>query len=231
MFNPLVAGIGFHQVLYTYINAYSCPGVGSSTIRVVPDPVFSCNDMFTDVRDGHQYATYKLPNGKCWMAENLVYGETLMSAFPQTDNCRSEKYCANDNGLWCLLRGGFYQWEELMEYDPTPGTKGICPPGWHIPAADEWNELLDFNMGASQAAGPLKDLYLVNGFHAKPGGFNYLDYLWTFGGWPLSATFFWTSTPSGATSAFARGLNNNNPSISLYPGSRANAFSVRCVKD
>jgi len=42
---------------------------------------------------------------------------------------------------------------------------------------------------------------------------------------------YWTSTPFGTDAGIARGVNARNPSISRYPGSRENSFSVRCVRD
>jgi uncharacterized protein (TIGR02145 family) len=125
----------------------------------------------------------------------------------------------------------YYQWDELMHYEPVAGSQGLCPPGWHVPSSAEWEELLILNTGPGQAAGPLKDLYLLNGFHAIPAGLNYLNRAWAFNAIPLTGTFYWTSTASGQTNAIARGLNNENQSVSLYAGSRANAFSVRCIKD
>jgi uncharacterized protein (TIGR02145 family) len=163
------------------------------------------------------------------MKQNLDFGFQISDLFPQTDNCMPEKY-KNPNSAITNPKS-VYQWDELMRFNPIPGSQGLCPPGWHVPSSAEWDELLDLNTGQSQAAGPMKDLYLLNGFHAIPAGFNYLNNLWAFSSPPLSASFFWSSSASGPNSAVARGLNNENASVSLYSGSRANAFSVRCAKD
>ena len=231
VFNPALAGTGRHQVKYSYNNVYGCPGSSTGKIRVLPDPAFTCNGLLTDLRDGIQYPTYKLPNGKCWMASNLVFGEMVTTFTYQADNCIPEKFCLHDSLTRCITDGGFYQWNELMAYEPLPGSKGICPPAWHVPSTDEWIEMLAFNSEASQAAGPLLDHWLLNGFHAKPSGFDYQDFYWAMDGWPVSGTFYWTSTFPDPWHAYARGLNSINPSVSLYSSSRANAFPVRCVKD
>ncbi|MCX6278133.1 MAG: hypothetical protein NT004_08550 [Bacteroidetes bacterium] len=229
LFDPSASGIGIHQIIYFYSNAYNCPASAAGLIRVLPNPVFTCKNTLTDVRDGHEYSTFRLPNGRCWMQENLDFGFQISDLSPQTDNCIAEYY-RNPNSTISNPQS-FYQWDELMDYSPIPGSKGLCPPGWHIPTSSEWMELLDFNIGQSQAAGPLKDLWLENGFQAIPEGLNYLDRLWVFAEIPLKGTFFWTSTPAGSSDAFARGVNSANASVSLYSASRANAFSVRCVKD
>ena len=228
-FNPSISGAGLINVTYSYTNTYGCFSNSFRTIHVFPGQSFICGNFLTDVRDGHRYSTFQLSNGKCWMKENLYFGYRISDLVPQTDNCTAEFYI--NPGSPVSNPTSFYQWDELMRYDPAPGSQGLCPPGWHVPSAAEWDELLILNMGASQAAGPLKDLYLPDGFHAIPTGFNYLNRTWAFSGVPLSGSFFWTSTGDGSTDAIARGLNSENASVSLYSGSRANAFSVRCLKD
>ena len=228
-FNPSWSGTGLHPITYSYSNVYGCKGTHMTTIHVLPASSFFCDGNLTDVRDNHHYSTFLLPNGKCWMMENLDFGYQISDLIPQTDNCISEKYLVPNSAT--ARPQSAYQWDELMQYEPVAGSRGLCPPEWHVPSSAEWEELLDLNRGASQAGGPLKDLYLLYGFHAIPLGLNYLNREWDFGGLPLSGSFFWTSTGSGSTWAIARGLNDKNPSVSFYYGSRANAFSVRCIKD
>jgi uncharacterized protein (TIGR02145 family) len=67
-----------------------------------------------------------------------------------------------------------------------------------------------------------------SGFNALLTGENYFEKSWNFKGF---ATFFWSSTPSGGTEAWAHGMNRYDPSVSYYSSSRVNAFSVRCLKD
>ncbi|MEI6684475.1 MAG: FISUMP domain-containing protein, partial [Bacteroidota bacterium] len=128
-------------------------------------------------------------------------------------------------------RPTFYQWDELMRYQTSPGAQGLCPPGWHIPSASEWNVLLNFYPGAGQAGGYLKDSLLVSGFHSYQHGFLYLNNTWAFTSGLDAGAMYWTSTTSGADRAVARGLNIFNPSVSMYPSSRQNAFGVRCLRD
>ena len=125
-----------------------------------------------------------------------------------------------------------------MDYSVTPGTKGICPPEWHVPTEAEWQSLIDNLVGgigspeSNALNGPsMKDLLLPVGFRVLTGGLNYNDNYWAFTSGSLTATQFWSSTVNGATKAAARGLNNTNPSISKYYSSRGNAFSVRCIKN
>jgi hypothetical protein len=47
-------------------------------------------------------------------------------------NLKSEKIKKRETlNVKCDVRNGgaFYQWDELMGYDTTPGSQGLCPPG------------------------------------------------------------------------------------------------------
>ncbi|MBC8314761.1 MAG: hypothetical protein H8E51_04590, partial [Bacteroidetes bacterium] len=53
----------------------------------------------------------------------------------------------------------------------------------------------------------------------------------------INSTFIWSSTRHGPEKAWAHSMimlladPEYTPSISYYPSSRINAFSVRCIKD
>jgi len=71
------------------------------------------------------------------MAANLDFGLQISDLTQQRDNCINEKYqSAVGSG-----QSAFYQWDEMMQYDDTPGIKGMCPPAWHVPTEAEWNTL------------------------------------------------------------------------------------------
>jgi len=241
-FNPaLVTGTNTRtfDISYKYTSSqYGCIATSPSVILTVmaANPV-SCSGSMTDVRDGTVYTTALLPDGKCWMTKNLRYGTLLSpSTLPQTDNCTVEKYCLSSDPA-CIANGGFYQWDELIQFGNTdgPAYQGVCPPGWHVPTRQEWQDLINFYApGDGVAGGFLKDQNLANGFRALLKGIYYLNNTWAFeSGNSLTATMFWTATPSSLDldRAFARGMNNYNYSVSLYPSSKANAFPVRCMKD
>lgn len=231
---------GSHTISYTYTNVNGCPSSDSKTITVAPSNAgYLCfNNNFTDPRNPdpgtNRYPTLSVTaNGRttCWMLKNLNWGNTQVTSLPQTDNCTFEKYCVpGDNN--CTSYGALYQWDELMQYGSTPGwPKGVCPPGWHVPTSQEWQDLIDANQGNGMAGGNLKDPLTPQGFQALLDGFNYFGNLWAFTlTSTLPATMFWTSSLTN-TKPVAHGLNYYNPSVSIYESSRANAFPVRCVKD
>ena len=227
IFTPSVAGTGLKTITYGYANVYTCLATKTKTILVQPNPSFTCGNNLTDIRDNKVYPTVQI-GSQCWMASNLDFGTQIPDGIPQTDNCTSEKYLRPTS---YVPRPTFYQWDELMRYQTSPGSQGLCPPGWHIPSAAEWNILLSFYSGAGQAGGYLKDSLLVNGFHSYQQGFLYLNNTWAFTTGLDTGAMYWTSSSSGTDRAVARGLNIFNPSVSMYLSSRQNAFGVRCVKD
>lgn len=238
-FDPSGALPGNYNIFYTYENAHGCISTaGPVSISVQNAPVFSCGNSFTDPRDGRSYPT-ALISGRCWMTTNLNYGTTLSTspAQPQTDNCIAEKYCFPSDPN-CTGSGGYYQWDELTGYLPFAGSKGLCPPGWHIPSSTEWQQMIDNLVPdfpaphANAITSPiLKDSTLSGGFRALLHGVFFSNHTWMFHSGDLKTTLFWTSDPSGPQRGLGRGLNTKTPGISLYPAHRNNAFPVRCIKD
>ncbi|MBI4648201.1 MAG: hypothetical protein HY738_16860 [Bacteroidia bacterium] len=124
-----------------------------------------CGTPFTDSRDSKIYNTV-LIGTQCWMAENLNFGTMINSTTGgqfQTDNAVIEKYCYSNNSANCSTYGGLYEWNEMMQYNPSdagnPGTtQGICPSGWHIPTDAELTTLTDYLGGESVAGGKMKEI-------------------------------------------------------------------------
>ena len=226
IFTPSVAGIGTKTITYTYTNVMMCSA--SKTLHIIVDaaPVFTCGNNLTDIRDNKVYPTVQI-GSQCWLASNLNYGTVIISTQDQRDNCTWEKYCYSDNPVNCTTFGGLYQWDEIMQYDDTPGDQGFCPPGWHIPTENDWNTLFAVYTNNGFAGSPLK-YSGFSGFNALLSGANYFNSSWDFKGF---ATFFWSSTLHSPTKAWAHGMNDPDPSVSAYPATRVSAFSVRCIQD
>jgi uncharacterized protein (TIGR02145 family) len=219
-------------------------GGGAVTVNgnliITPTP-WSCGQPITDSRDGKTYPTVQIGT-QCWMAQNLNIGARISETSNQTNNSIIEKYCYNNDENNCNTYGGLYQWDEAMQYSTTPGVQGICPTGWHLPTDAEWTTLTTFLGGETIAGGKMKEAGLTHwnapntgatnssGFTALPGGgrydFGYVDYL-------TYNAFFWSSSQSGATSAWDRYLNYNNESVYRYNyyNYKSYGFSARCLKD
>ena len=224
VFIPSAAGTGLKTIIYTYTNVYSCSANKSKTILVQADPAYICGNNLTDIRDNKLYPTVEI-GSQCWMAKNLDFGFEISDLFPQTDNCIAEKYIRYST--FVNQYSIFYQWDELMQYQTSEGSQGLCPPGWHVPTENDWTILFNYYQGNSVAGKPLQDSN-INGFKALRSGVFYLNSSWNFIGF---ATLFWSSTSLSLFKSLSYGMNTYNYSVSFYPSSRANAFPVRCLRN
>lgn len=191
--------------------------------------------------EGQTYNTVQIGN-QCWLKENLNVGTMITANIynNQTNNGQIEKYCYENNASNCNTYGGLYQWDEMMQYTNQQGTKGICPPGWHIPSKVEWEELINYLGGTSFAGGKLKESgtnhwnspnssFATNesGFTALPGGFfnfygDFLDVNYY--------AYFWTSTEENGSARYYH-LSYSTTSIGTAYYNKILGRSVRCIKD
>jgi uncharacterized protein (TIGR02145 family) len=184
--------------------------------------------------EGGPYPTVQI-GGQCWLAKNLNVGTMVTTTATQTDNGTLEKYCFDNIESNCTTYGGLYQWNEAMQYVTTPGTRGICPPGWHIPTYSEFltlssavggdgNALKAIGQGTGDGAGTNTSGFtaLLAGYIQGNSGNSYsLGY----------NALVWGSTPIDALSAFHLHLTNLDSLINLNLNYQTYGFSVRCVED
>ncbi len=224
-FTPSTAGTGTKSITYSYTDIFGCTATTTFPILVLPVPIFSCGNPMKDVRDNKTYPTVSL-GGHCWMAANLDHGTMISWTGHQSDNCVIEKYCFQDQQSNCSS-GGLYQWDEMMQYDETHSIQGICPPGWHVPDEIEWNALYADWTNNAFAGAPLK-YSGYSGFNALLTGVWHQNTKWDY---ESHVTFHWSSTFHGSNKAWSHGMNEYDPSVSLYPSLRSNAFLLRCIQD
>lgn len=226
IFYTALAGTGNRIINYSYTNFFGCTASISRAISVSNPVPWNCGSVLSDIRDNRQYSTI-LIGTQCWMAENLNYGMRINSMQYQRDNCIIEKYCFNDDPAYCTSYGGLYQWDEVMAYSDTQGKQGLCPPGWHIPVEPEWTILFSNYFNSGFAGSPLKATG-YSGFDAILPGVSFYSANFNFFSF---ATFFWSSESPSPEKAWSHGMNDPDPSVSLYASSKSNAYSMRCIKD
>lgn len=193
-----------------------------------------CNGIPTVTYSGKNYHTVQI-SSQCWLKENLDVGTMIQGIDTAKNNGTIEKYCYNNNTANCDTYGGLYQWNEAMQYTTTPGTKGICPSGWHIPTSLEFqtlstavggdgNALKEIGQGTGGGAGTN-----TSGFSALLAGIRFINgYFYSLGYY----TYFWSSSQTTADGADDMPLNNYNSTISDYDDPlKEVGFSVRCLKD
>ena len=101
---------------------------------------------FTDPRDGNEYKTVVLRDGRRWLAENLRFelrhGDQgsyprLIGSFP-ADNSPPDDVLATYPEYDCQKYGRLYTWAAAQL---------AAPPGWHVPTAREWKRLFNLYGG------------------------------------------------------------------------------------
>ena len=206
---------------------------------------FPCPDSISTITYNNQ--TYKIrlmPDNRWWMTENLNVGTMILSTNNMTDNNLIEKYCVGNNEASCTSYGGLYQWDEIMQYSSMSSSQGICPNGWHIPSATEWQTLefalagpIDSRLAGAHVAwfdGPL-DFYGTgaapfgdSGFEAFPSGDRDINGTTT----NISLlTYFWSSTEENATNSWSRYINFQGVGFLPIVSNKAKGYSVRCIED
>lgn len=115
----------------------------------------------TDFRDGNVYKTAVMGEGdkaQVWMAENLNFVYKVKDS-------EYGIFCNGDKPENCETFGRLYTWAAAMDSASVFGddgkgcneegckakgnVRGVCPEGWHLPSADEMNDLYAFALEAS----------------------------------------------------------------------------------
>lgn len=128
------------QYLITMRVEDNCGNLDFDSIKIIVHGRNTASGLLYDSRDGQVYKTV-LINHQWWMADNLRYGQWIMSSTEQSNNNIPEMYYYSDDSLRNATYGGLYSWDEAKNYDTSP--KGLCPEGWHIPNKKEWVSLIE----------------------------------------------------------------------------------------
>lgn len=206
---------------------------------------------FTDPRDNKTYKWVKIGD-QVWMAENLAYtGPDIQHITDCTEWSNNDDYDG-----WCYYNndqtlgqkyGPLYQWE---------AAKTAVPPGWHLPTADEWEELFtylqDNDYGVNGGDGIAISMAIrddwehINGFGViGSGDFTELENKSGFSALPAGvvsgdscqylhqATFWWSSTETSSVlhTVVGFGLSYDWFSRFRWAHYAGSGLSVRCVKD
>ena len=194
------------------------------------------------------------------MAENLNIGDTIHGTSDANDNGTIEKYCYNDDLSNCDTYGGLYQWDEMMQYQPSDSgnlgtTQGICPDGWHVPTNSEWDELAEqiSNDNGGYTIDEYNSWWNYVGDHLKAtsGWYDFYDdseangtddygFSGLPGGWYRgeyndfnrieSWAYWWSATENNTSRTWSWCTIANEHNLSWIDLSKEYGFSVRCVK-
>ncbi len=212
-----------------------------------------CPGTPTITYQGQVYNTIQIFN-QCWLKENLNVGTEIQVNQDQSNNGIIEKYCYSFHDNYCNSYGGLYQWNEMMQYTTQQGSQGICPPGWHLPADDEWKLLegaVDSKYGIGDPEWDIiassfrgfdagKNLKTTTGWSDSGNGTDLFGFSGLPGGARISGSsfsflyyvgFWWSSTVSYNESAWCRFLLNSCPGSFRARYGKQDGHSVRCIRD
>ena len=156
------------------------------------------------VLGGKEYKTIKI-NNQLWMTENL---ELLVK----------DSWFYDDNALYGPQFGRLYSWEAALE---------ACPKGWRLPSVEDWEQLISFYGGETDAyhqllkGGESKLNIVFGGYRNAKGGFFSME----------RAADYWTSTPAGEVNSWLFYLIMKNDKVFKTMDDQRCGFSVRYIKD
>lgn len=243
-----------------YIRAYAATEKGTAygneiTYSNMTGKVGIINDI-----DGNTYKTIGI-GSQVWMSENL--------RVTRYRNGYNLSQPGHNDYLWTAITTGVFAWFDndaswkniygaLYDWRAVSDTNGLCPEGWHIPANEEYEQLLNYIGGEKNIAGMLlKSCRQVDSpfggecnttehprwdannthhgtdeynFAAMPGGFRLYDgFFPTFLGYN---TQWWSSTEASTENdAIAYGLNYQSSAFFSDKYNKKFGFSIRCLKD
>ncbi len=128
--------------------------------------------------DGNVYSSVTIGR-QIWLVENLKTTKYL-NGDPILSNLRGSDWTNTASGAYQIssdIYGNLYNAYAVID------GRQICPAGWHVPSASEWDELLTYLGGEENAGGPMKESGTSHwldpnegatnesGFTALPAGF------------------------------------------------------------
>ena len=212
---------------------------------------------------------------QCWMKENLrtthyADGTAIEHAVSESSDSVAYYYYPDNRYYNQTTYGLLYNWPALMNgadfsNSYPSGVQGICPNGWHVPSAAEWEQFRNYVQSQEEFWCGNNSSYIAKalasttgwntasiscvvgndttsnnatGFTAMPAGCknSYYGDFAAFGHYAV----FWTST-IGMNNLYGRAycISHSNYFLDVQNGNgyysfgsnKANAFSLRCLRD
>ncbi len=202
----------------------------------------------TDI-DGNVYRTVVIGD-QHWMAENLkvtkyrngdnITNITVSSDWGSDTSGAYGVYVSSEIDATTYLDsyGRLYNWYAV----DNSSSRYICPEGWHVPTADEYDVLSTYLGGNSVAGGKIKEPGTdhwnspnvtgadneTSGFNARGAGYRPPNGSYGF----LKQTFvFWTVSYASNSNAYYRSGSSSNGTLTVNSINKKYGFSVRCLED
>ena len=221
--------------------AYIPPFDGIQTMQEMTSTICANAEVgttatLTDTRDSNTYTVAKLPDGNCWMTQNLRLSSTtedgssriLTSAdsnvtrnwtFPTGSLTSGNSYTEARSTIstdpeHALEYGGYYNYcaasagTVCNDTTAQDATQDICPKGWRLPTLNETEGITNHTSAFSPA---YSGLY-VSGSLNNTGSYG----------------FWWSATAFDSSRQYY--LVYNSGSLNTSYSSKVNGLSVRCIR-
>jgi uncharacterized protein (TIGR02145 family) len=231
------------------LNRFSVLQIGFLAISIIflltqckKDIIVSCTDDGTFLYEGRSYS-YKTIGTQTWMTENLAYLPSVNRSEKKFQSFTEPRYYVygyeDEDPDFAVITVNYSTYGVLYNW---PAAMAACPPGWHLPTADEWMTLIDYCGGIEEAGGSMKeegtahwidtDYSVTNEkcFTALPGGVR----SWEYGFLQIGENaYFWTATASESDVDCSLDIfiNDDNNFVSVGSTYRCLGQSIRCVRD
>lgn len=191
--------------------------------------------------DGNIYMTITIGT-QVWIAENLKTTKfndgkeiLLVTDEKKWKELKTPAYCLYKNdGTNKDIYGALYNWQ-------TVKTGKLCPKGWHVPTAKEWQILVEFLGDVSLAGDKLKETGTAHWKNINGSATNDFDFTALPGGMRLASGIFpafgdsyaiwWSSTEYNSYDAWNCGLHDTSSGVFHGHDNKQSGFSVRCMRD
>ncbi len=208
---------------------------GQLHAALTASPPSSGNTCTTLTHHGHEYSLVSIGD-QCWFAENLQSNQySDGSTIPEI----------TDGTLWATAEEGAQSiqgndaellddYGRLYNFAAATDARGLCPSGWHVPSAADWNELVDglgldpgHQMKSSASDSPSWNGSNSSGFSGIPGGgrSNNGDFI------SLGTNGYWWSTSLDEGYAVYRRLYATGDDAPSHRFWLEFGASVRCLQD
>ena len=258
MISPSECGSYFIVLKATADDALNISGQSTTRYTKVIPRVFRVmvkglsipNDSLIDPRDGTQYY-YKRYGNLDWLVQNVHWmgaGKTY-----------------NDVVALGSMMGCLYTWNQALTGEDVPSTipspasglaggpQGVCPPGWHIPTPEDWEDLamaisnqnnpflghweglagslcVDATVNDTKLwkYHPYNDKSNTSGWNGLPSGYGLTDGSSFLG---IGQTAFWWSAGADGDQGYYRYVHYAVGQCSYAKADKASVYaSVRCVR-
>jgi uncharacterized protein (TIGR02145 family) len=186
--------------------------------------------------DGNMYYAIQIGD-QIWMARNLAVthyrnGDAITNIVPDTAWTKAVTGAYSNpfnDDVTYLTYGRYYNFYAAKD------SRIICPDGWHLPAEEEWTQLVTYLGGEAVAGGKMKEAGTnhwaspnegatnESGFTALGAGRRHYQ-----GATEFSSSAYWWGN---AAEPYSVVLINNSAEVIIFGGDRNDGNAVRCIKD